>query len=336
MEYFAYIKYEGENIRNGLFGTRDAADALSGLDVALRYVIDKELPELRRVKYDIPVKIQEGSWTGFLPDQIGQYVQIFQTAQAVGAFGLIAISLEVYLKNLAEQAAKEGLLETGPAKDLTKIFRFAVRVVQDGIAYVKHMQGYERKPGAIKISKDGSQITIFNKAGEPLTVDADVFELLIKIPKKVLCGLAKPVVAGRKLRVGLRHGRVWKDQVIEAKDRTLFCEEEEMVDELPELVDGELVSLDGIVVRANEKEQSFGLQYKNHVITCKPVKGKTIVMFKEGIISHSSGKLYHTNVTVHGMVERVTEEGNYKTKPRIFVSEVIPIDTDEDQQGKLF
>lgn len=333
MEYFAYIKYEGENIQGGLFGVRDAADALLGFDVALRYVLEKELPELRRIKYDIPVKIREGSWEGLLPDQIEQYIQV---VQAIGIKGVLNVSLAVYLTRLASQAATEGLFSTGVAKDVKRAFELAVRVVQGAIAYVKHLKGYERDPGTVKLSKDGSQVIVYNKEGVPLSIDAELYERIRKCPKRLLCGLAKPVIAGRKLHIGLRHGKVWTDQIIEEKDRILFCDEEEMVDELPELVDGESVSVDGVVVRANEKEQSFGLQYKNHVITCKPVKGKTIVMFKEGIISHSSGKLYHTNVTVHGTVERVTEEGNYKTKPRIFVSEVIPIDVDEDRQGELF
>ena len=57
MDCLAYIKYEGEDIANGVFGARDAANALSGIDKALRYYVEKEIPELRAVVYDFPVKI---------------------------------------------------------------------------------------------------------------------------------------------------------------------------------------------------------------------------------------------------------------------------------------
>ena len=91
---------------------------------------------------------------------------------------------------------------------------------------------------------------------------------------------------------------------------------------LPELKHGELVVLHGVIVRANEKEQSFGLQYKDHVITCKPEGDRPIGSFKDEIISSRSGKLYQTHVKVTGIVDRLTEDGRHKIKPRLFVSEV--------------
>lgn len=318
MKYFAYVKYVGEDIHDGVFGAKASAAALLGLDAALRYYAEQEIPELKDVEYDFPIKIQEGSWEALVPENVEELMQVVK----VGGLGaLVAVSVKQYLKKTAEIAAKDGLLETGLAKDIEKAIRKSVEILQWVVSYVKHMRSFDREPKAT-FDADNDSVTVYNKEGKALTFPQKYLGFILHCPKSILNGLARNITEKRTLKLGLRHGSDWSVAEIGNEDRGLFYEELEEEDVLPELKHGELVVLHGVIVRANEKEQSFGLQYKDHIITCKPEEGRTIGSFKDEIISSRSGKLYQTHVKVTGVVDRLTEDGRHKIKPRLFVSEV--------------
>ena len=317
----AYIKYEGKDIRGGYFGTQDAINALLGFDKILRYYVDKEIPEFKGVSYDFPVKIQKGSWEILLPSNVDQLMTVIKAGgSAVLAFW--------YLKSLAETAAKDGLFQSGPIKDIREVLRCAIRAFQLIIAFVKHMKGHESAQ-SIRIENDMESVTVYNKDGVPLTFPSKYLDIILKCPRSLLSNIVMPIRGERSLKVGVcsTDGKV-TEEIIDNNDKGLFSEDLEGLDELPELIDGEPVVLNGRIVRANEKEQSFGFQYNGHVITCKPAKGLTIATFKQGIISARSSKLYQTEVKVEGLVERVTVDGRYKTRPRLFVHTVLPIDNE--------
>jgi len=60
--YLAYFKYSGEKTREGYMDAKKSAEALLGIDEVLRFLIYKKAPELSEIKFDIPIKIQKGSW----------------------------------------------------------------------------------------------------------------------------------------------------------------------------------------------------------------------------------------------------------------------------------
>ena len=330
MNCLAYIKYEGEDIANGVFGARDAANALSGIDKALRYYVEKEIPELRAVVYDFPVKIQEGSWEVLIPSNIDQLITVLKVGGA-------ASFLYPYLKAMAEVAAKDGFFKTGAVKDVRQIISWAVLGIQLLIKYVKHMGAFDKNP-KVSFSHGMDVVTVFNKDGIPFSFPVKFLNFILKCPPSLLSEMVQPIREKRTMKVGLYNadGEL-EETMVNNEERDLFCEEPQELDELPELVDGEHVALQGRVVRANEKEQSLGFQYNGHVITCKPVKGMTIASFKNGIISSRRGKLYQTDVKVVGVVERVTVDGRYKTRPRIFMSAILPVDdvSHEAEQSEL-
>lgn len=321
MESIGYIKFEGDDIHDGLFGARESARALIGLDAALRYYVEREIPEFRKVEYDFPVKVQEGSWEASIPEAIDQLMTVIQKH---GPKALLVLPAYLYLKQTAEIAAKDGLFKTGLVKDLKSVVSKAIEFVQWVVRYVKHMKGFERNP---KVSISGQEVLVVNDMGDRLGIPMSCFEVVVKCPQSLLEGIVFPVSEKRTLKIGLRdrQGSVVDVDVL-ASDKELFVEESEEIDELPELVDGERVKIQGLVVRANEKDQSFGLQYKDHIITCKPGEGRTIASFKDGLVSSRIGRLYQTHVNIEGEVERVRVDGKYKTKPRIFVSAVRPMD----------
>lgn len=323
MESIAYIKYEGANVHEGVFGILDSVHALMGVNKALRYYVEKDIPELKKVSYDFPVEIRRGSWEMSIPEAIESLMQVVQNHY--GTLALLEIG--IYLRKVFEKAGEEGFLETGPAKDIRKITIAAVEKIQWVIKYVKHMQGFNREP-RIKFSNNNESITVFNNEGKPLSLPASLIDVILRCPKDLIDDMVKPVKADCTLRIAVRKGDHWDEEIISDADRELFYAETEELDELPEMVDGDIVTIEGLVVRANEKEQSFGLQYKNHVITCKPEEGKSLASFKAGLISSSLGKLYQKDVKVTALIERVNADGKYKTRPRLFVSEVTPMLTD--------
>jgi len=175
MESFAYFKYEGDDITDGVFGARDSAEALWGLDKALRYCTEQELPELKKIKYEFPVKIQPGSWEILLPENIAD---IMQVVKDVGMAGCIIVPLTVYLKGIAETAAKDGLFEAGPIKDLKKILEGALLAIQWFVRYIKHIRGSDPSP-RIDSSDNENSVTIINKEGDSLTIPYDIYTTVV-------------------------------------------------------------------------------------------------------------------------------------------------------------
>ena len=96
------VKYSGAKAENGIMDARASAEALLGFDKMIRYAICNKEPKLKNVDFDLPVKVQKGSWEITIPEAIGN------------------ITLTALLVALAQQIAKEGLFEIGPIKDSKK------------------------------------------------------------------------------------------------------------------------------------------------------------------------------------------------------------------------
>ena len=102
MEYIGYVKYQGPHIKDGLFGARDAAIALNGFDEVFRYFLIKEDPEFSTLKFDLPIKIEEGSWGIFTPEAI-EHLMYVAAGSTIGY-----CTLKKYFTTVAEIAAKDG------------------------------------------------------------------------------------------------------------------------------------------------------------------------------------------------------------------------------------
>ncbi|MBU0599755.1 hypothetical protein KJ997_03100 [bacterium] len=119
-KYIGYLKYSGKSVEDGLLDTRKSAEALLGFDEVLRYFLLKEDPCLKEIDFEIPVRIKKGTWEAAIPEIINK---IFSPT------GIAATALTIYACATAKKAAKDGLFDTGAAKDIRTTFRMVLKSV---------------------------------------------------------------------------------------------------------------------------------------------------------------------------------------------------------------
>jgi len=74
------------------------------------------------------------------------------------------------------------------------------------------------------------------------------------------------------------------------------------------------------VTRGNENTNSLGVQYKDHVLSCRPRKG-SVVRFKPGIF---------VKCKLKGSISREDKFGGHNDpRPKIIVDDVIPLEVDD-------
>lgn len=327
MEYIGYVKYQGPHIKDGLFGARDAAIALNGFDEVFRYFLIKEDPEFSTLKFDLPIKIEEGSWGIFTPEAI-EHLMYVAAGSTIGY-----CTLKKYFTTVAEIAAKDGILQSGPAKDIKAIFQKTFQVIQWMIRLVSHMKDFRKKFDHAKL-KDAKIVAITNDDGEVLEVPLEILMLMEKCPKNLFSKLASIVSASQELEIGVNNaGNIETVRITETTRRFFYVgDEKEKI--LPELIDGEEVTLTGVVTRANESSQSIGFQYNGHILTCKPQTGKTLADFKNLLISQNHKYLYVPFMDLTGIVERKNPKGEEKERIRIFFSQLEPNDVPDENEPK--
>lgn len=67
-QYLGYLKYSGSKVDDGFMDARKSAQALLGLDEAIRSFVSYQDPLLKQVDFDFPVRIKKGSWEIVIPD----------------------------------------------------------------------------------------------------------------------------------------------------------------------------------------------------------------------------------------------------------------------------
>ena len=73
-QYLGFVEFTGEGVEEGLLDARKQAKALLGFDSSLRFFVGRQIPELQKADYEIPVRVEKGSWQAHLPQTIGQWV----------------------------------------------------------------------------------------------------------------------------------------------------------------------------------------------------------------------------------------------------------------------
>lgn len=183
-----------------------------------------------------------------------------------------------------------------------------------------------------KIEKD-EFISIKNDDGEELKVPLAILLFMEKCPHTLFSDLASIVSPSQELEIGVNvYGKIEKAKITEATRRIFYVEDDDKEDVLPELKDGDKVTLTGVVTRANESAQSIGFLHLDHVITCKPETGKCLADFKNALISQNHKYLYVPQMKLTGIVERITPSGENKDRVRIFFSNLEPEDAPEESE----
>lgn len=315
-KYIGYLKYTGESVKDGMLDARKASEALLGFDEVFRYFLVKEDPDLLEVDFDVPVRVDKGSW-------------IIGISSAVIA--------TVYLSAIANKAGSDGFLETGPVKDFQKILTGTLKSIQWVVNILKHQGVFSKKLDVSKVRVENALIDSYvgleNEDGELLQVPKKYYDLYEKCPDKLFEKSTGVVESNRTLQWGvIENGKETKVN-INIEEKYIFCKNEDDVTDylFPELLHDQFVELEGEIIKATESTNSIGLKYKGHVLICKPVSGN-ISEYKKSIISQSTDHFFPKAV-INGQINRhYNKSGKLERKPQILFSEITPIEEEKSQK----
>ena len=307
--YLGYIKYDGKGLEKGIMDARKQADALLGLDYALRHFIVKLNPAFKGIDFEIPVKVREGSWEALIPETVSGWIQ-----------ASLGVAATAYLAQAAQKMAERDFDEFG----VRDIFRKSLAAIKWFARIGKHLGGIERKPFEdVKFADNNNLIGIKNKEGEYLYIPKYILDLYVQSDPKILEGLVSLIIEGRTLKIGDIQGTTVDEVVITEADKFIFCQDEDDEPEeavLPELRHGENVVLEGEVTRENKTANSMGFKYLDHILTAYPETG-SIVRYKP---------LLFLRCRLFGTVDRTDEKGRTTAKrPKLYFSHLEALETEE-------
>ncbi|MDE5423973.1 hypothetical protein L3073_17295 [Ancylomarina sp. DW003] len=312
-KYLGYLKYYGKKVDEGFLDAKKAANALIGFDEILRYFIYQESSSFQDIDFEIPVKIKKGSWLVYIPETIQEWLL------AAGGLGATA-----YVTTAAKKLAENDFKEIG----FKTVFKNALKSICWVIKLASHLKSTKRESFEnLKFQKNNTEVGILNENGELLFVPVEALEHYKKCPDLLFSKVAEIIEEEREMEIGLQEPNGIK-AIINNLDKNIFYKSEDENDEivLPELIHGQRIELEGHTTRGNEKTNTLGFLYADHVLTCKPQKG-SIVSYKINLFD---------NCLIKGIVDRLDKNGNYKEKkPQILFDELVKIKPLDPQQ-KLF
>jgi hypothetical protein len=303
-KYLGHLKFYGKLVDDGYLDTKKSAQVLLGFDEVLRYFLYQEDKALSEIEFEIPVKIQKGSWMAIIPENIAEWIGI-----AAGA-GLTSYALAA-AKKMAENDFKDIGLKT--------VFKAALKGIVSVVKIAIHLGSLTKKKiENVRFRNDNKEIGIVNDEGNILWVDKAQIDLYINCPDRLFSKITQIIEPERNLEIALVED---PDQVsrITYSNRYIFCRRPEELDDFifPELEHGAYVELDGFVTRGNQNTNSVGFYYNGHILTCYPRDG-SIIRFKQLLFTHCLMK---------GFVDRLDKNGIIiEKKPRITFMDLLLID----------
>ncbi|QFT11655.1 hypothetical protein [Vibrio sp. THAF190c] len=300
-KYLGYIKYDGELVESGLMDARRQAKALLAYDGAIRELISKQAPDLKHIDFEIPMRVQKGSWEALVPETVAGWAQ--------AGLGVVATA---YFSKAASKMAENDFENFG----FTSVFSKALDGIKWFVRISKHLGETGKKDlSNLKFKNDNKLIGIPNKKGEYIYVPKPALDLYLDSNSKLLEELARNVAEGRTLKIGTYNDGVKDEVTIGKKDKAIFCKDDNEDDEemlvLPELVHGTTVVIEGEVTRENKTSNSLGFKYLGHILTAYPDVG-SVVKYKP---------LLFLRCKLVGIVSRTDEKGQMTAKrPKLIVS----------------
>jgi hypothetical protein len=313
-KYLGYIKYDGELVEEGLMDARRQAKALLAFDGAIRELIVKQVPDLKHIDFEIPMRVQKGSWEALVPETVAGWAQ--------AGLGVVATA---YFSKAASKMAEKDFDDFG----FSTIFSKAL----DGIMWFarigKHIGGTGKTElSNLKFKDNNELIGIPNDEGEYIYVPKSALDLYLDSSSKLLEELALNIADGRSLKIGTFKDGVRHEVTIGKVDKAIFCndgsEDDDEIMVLPELVHGTTVVIEGEVTRENKTSNSLGFKYLGHILTAYPDVG-SVVKYKP---------LLFLRCKLVGTVSRSDEKGRITAKrPKLIVSHLEAL---EQINGDLF
>ena len=304
VEYIGFLRYSGKSLEKGYLGARQSAEALIGLDEALRYFVNEQDKELAKFDYDIPVRIRKGTWEAWIPQDIGVYLKPAATIIATA-----------YLASAASKMAQNDFKNAS----LTALFKRAMQVIQWIIKIGKHLGTLTKRKFEDIEWRDGNRlIGILNENGERLFVPAAFLKFYEQMPIHLLKKIASIVSEEIKLEIAVYDDNEDKIESLGQPHKHIFCPDTTDV-LFPELKHGQEVKLEGTVTRGNENTNNIGFQYQGHILTCYPKSG-SIVKFKPELF---------LKCEIKGTISRKDKIGEItELKPKIIFTDLRCLDQD--------
>lgn len=299
-EQIGYVKYSGKLVQDGYMDARKSAQALLGVDEAVRFFVLQQAPELRELDFEFPVKVKKGSWE-----------------IVIGGI-LLAYGIKA-----AQKMAENDFKDIG----IKDVFKKAISAIQWVIRIGKHMGDLAiKKFENVKFKDNNNLIGIRNSQGEYLYVPKEFLEFYVSARPALLKKVSEVVEEERSLIVGLYQGEELVEEVLTRRHRQIFTNEKEEVEDLlfPELEHGQEVVLEGELTRGNEMSNTMGLGYQGHVLTAIPEVG-SIVRYKPSLF---------LRCRMHGRVSREDEKGRLDARrPKIIFNRIDPLESEDDNQS---
>ena len=298
-EQIGYVKYSGELVKDGYMDARKSAQALLGVDEAIRFFIYQQAPELRTVAFEFPVKVKKGSWE-----------------IVIGGI------LLAYGVKAAQKMAENDFKDVG----LKDVFKKALSAIQWMIRIGKHMGDLTiKKFENVQFKDNNALIGIRNSQGEYLYVPKVFLDFYASVSPVLLKKMSEVIEEERSLSVGIFDGQAIIEETVTRKHRQIFTNEIDEPGELlfPELEHGQNVVLEGELTRGNEMSNTVGIGYQGHILTGLPEVG-SIVRFKPSLF---------LRCRIHGRISREDENGRLAARrPRIIFTRIEPLESDDDNQ----
>jgi hypothetical protein len=316
-KYIGYVKYEGPQVKEGMLDARKASEALLGLDYALRHFACKQLPALKELDFEIPVRIKKGSWEALIPETIGGWIQ--------ASLGIVATA---YFTKAAQKMAESDFDDVG----LRDIFRKSLVAIKWVARIGKHLGNMKIKTFpdvTFKQTEEDTLVGIKNSTGDTLFVPKEFIEFYVECSPKVLEKLASNISDSRTLVIGTVEKDKNDEEKISSVHKAIFCtDDDELAEDIlfPELVHNDEVVLTGEVTRENKTSNSMGFKYMDHILTSYPQSGN-IVPYKD---------ILFLRCRLFGVVSRLDEKGRISAKrPKLIFSHIEPLE-DGDDNSILF
>jgi hypothetical protein len=314
LKYIAYLKYDGKLVENGLLDTRKSAEALLGLDESIRFFLSNEYPELKTVDFEIPVRIQKGSWEALIPENIDQYL----------IKGIIAWSAAKYFGSALSEMAKNDFKNVSFSNLFKEIFK--------GISWLLKIALHrgsmrKRKIENLKFENNNELIGVPNDKQQYIYIPRKYFELFLHCPETLFTKITNVIELDREMEIGIPGDEESKVRLNYSQKPVFSIDKEDDEIIFPELAHNDYVELEGYVTRGNESANSIGFLYKGHILNCHPQKG-SVVKYKDEMF---------TNCFIKGNIDRKDKFGEIiEKKPRIIFTDLVLNKTDNNKPENLF
>lgn len=267
------VYFTGSSVKDGRVDLAKTAKYLNGLEKALKYHINKSDSQATSTNTSIEVRLRPGSL-------------ITEILGLVATTGVVA-PVATYLTTAAVQLAKNDIGDS-TSKDVAKK---AIGAMVSTMRIAKHlgtmMHNKAFKPEEAK-AIDSNNIILTNSKGEKLTVTKAELDQYRETPKNEYRDIMTLIDKETSMYIG--DEPIDKDNIpdsavsIDFIDKRVFDDRDQQVDSkliFPELVQDDIVTIDGELTRGNGRSNTLGFSYSGRILKCIPYGSDSVKSMRD-------------------------------------------------------